>query len=67
MQILVLLTERGFNILYPVMIEVEESKSKGKAKSKNDGTMISSAEQIDIKRIKVEHIQNIAKYQIVLV
>jgi hypothetical protein len=56
--------EKGFNILYPVMIEVEETKSKGKGKNKSDGTMITSAEQIDIKRIKVEHIQTIAKYQL---
>jgi hypothetical protein len=55
--------EKGFNILYPVMIEVEETKSKGKGK-KTDGSTITSAEQIDIKRIKVEHIQNIAKYQL---
>jgi hypothetical protein len=55
--------EKGFNILYPVMIEVEEAKSKGKGK-KSDGSAITSAEQIDIKRIKVEHIQNIAKYQL---
>ena len=61
--------EKGFNILYPVMIEVEESKSKGKGQGKgkskkNDDMMVSSVEQIDIKRIKVEHIQNIAKYQL---
>jgi hypothetical protein len=59
--------EKGFNILYPVMIEVEESKSKGQGKGKgkkNDDMMVSSVEQIDIKRIKVEHIQNVAKYQL---
>jgi hypothetical protein len=45
------------------MIEVEEAKSKGKGK-KSDGSVITSADQIDIKRIKVEHIQNITKYQL---
>jgi hypothetical protein len=52
--------EAGFNILYPTKTELDPS-SKSISKNKN---IITKAEQIDIKRIKVEHIQNVNKYQL---
>jgi len=57
--------ENGFNILYPQKLELNEIV-KGKHKSpKNDKhSIITTASEIDIKIIKVEHIQNIAKYQL---
>ena len=57
--------ENGFNILYPQKLELNEIV-KGKHKSpKNDkNSIITTASEIDIKIIKVEHIQNIAKYQL---
>ncbi len=57
--------ETGFNILYPKKLELNETV-KGKHKSpKNDKhNIITKASEIDIKVIKVEHIQNITKYQL---
>jgi len=52
--------ENGFNILYPVKTEVDSSL-KSISKNKN---IITKADQIDIKRIKVDHIQNVNKYQL---
>lgn len=52
--------ETGFNILYPVKTDLDSS-SKSNNKNKN---IITKADQIDIKRIKVDHIQNVNKYQL---
>jgi hypothetical protein len=52
--------EADFNILYPTKMELD-TNSKSISKNKN---IITKAEQIDIKRIKVEHIQNVNKYQL---
>ncbi len=52
--------ETAFNILYPVKTDLDSS-SKSIGKNKN---IITKADQIDIKRIKVDHIQNVNKYQL---
>jgi hypothetical protein len=60
--------EKEFNILYPIKTEVSSdslsNKSKSGKSSKSNGSIITNPSQIDIKTIKVEHLQSISKYQL---